>query len=68
LLLTFVVDMDETISDSDYNALKIITEMDPASVLDKGKNDPETIAIFKKYYMKYSKKITHDFMLRQDFQ
>ncbi|MBN2401126.1 MAG: hypothetical protein JXN64_01880 [Spirochaetes bacterium] len=54
LLIVFTTDIDETIADSAYNALKIITEMDPAAALDKEKNDPDTIEIFKKYYLKYS--------------
>ena len=54
LLITFTTDIDETIANNSYNALKIITAMDPAATLDKNKNDPDIIEIFKKYYLKYS--------------
>ncbi len=54
LLISFITDIDDTLADSAYNTLKIITAMDPAIALDKDKNDPDTIEIFKKYYLKYS--------------
>lgn len=51
LLLNMLTDIDEAISDMAYNSLKNITGIDPAASLDKKKNDPDTIAIFKKYYL-----------------
>jgi hypothetical protein len=54
LLISFITSIDEKIANSAYNTLKIITAMDPVIALDKGKNDPDTIEIFKKYYLKYS--------------
>lgn len=53
LLLNMLTDIDEAISDMAYNSLKNITGIDPAASLDKKKNDPDTIAIFKKYYLKH---------------
>ncbi|MFH0976831.1 MAG: hypothetical protein V1874_13685 [Spirochaetota bacterium] len=52
-LLNFITDIDENIANSAYDALKIITNIDTVAVFDQEKNDPETIAIFKKYYLKY---------------
>jgi hypothetical protein len=54
LLISFTTNIDETIADTAYNTLKIITAMDPVIALDKDKKDPDTIEIFKKYYLKYS--------------
>ena len=56
LLIVYTTDIDETIAEGAYNALKSITEMDPAAAFDKSKNDPDIIEIFKKYYLKYSQK------------
>ncbi len=54
LLLNFLTDIDKSVSDNAYLALKTITGMDPATSLGKNKNDIDTIIIFKKYYLKYS--------------
>ena len=54
LLLNYLTDIDETIADNAYDALKTITDMDPASALDKKINDPDIIGIFKKYYIKHN--------------
>ncbi|MBN2039571.1 MAG: hypothetical protein JW864_05995 [Spirochaetes bacterium] len=54
LLLYYLTDIDETISDNAYKALKAITDMDPASALEKKKNDPDIIGIFNKYYIKHT--------------
>jgi hypothetical protein len=54
LLISFITDIDEIIANSAYNTLKTITAMDPVIALDKDRKDPDTIEIFKKYYLKYS--------------
>jgi hypothetical protein len=53
LLISYITDIDDTIANNAYNTLKIIAAMDPSTALDKNKNDPDTIEIFKKYYLKY---------------
>ena len=53
LLLNYLTDIDEIIADNAYEALKNITDMDPASALEKEKNDPDIIGIFNKYYIKH---------------
>ena len=56
LLIAYTTEIDETIADGAYDALKTITEMDPAAAFDKNINDPDIIEIFKKYFLKYSQK------------
>jgi hypothetical protein len=58
MLLIYLTDIDELLANRAYDALKNITGMDPAAALEKRRNDPETIAIFKEYYFKFLKNRT----------
>ncbi len=54
ILISFLTDIDERISENSYSALKKITDLDPAAALDKKVNDPDVLAIYNNFYLKYS--------------
>jgi hypothetical protein len=58
VLLIYLTDVDDKLANRAYDALKNITEMDPAAALEKRRNDPDIIAIFKEYFDKYSQNRT----------
>ncbi len=53
LLLEFLTDVDLTISEGAYKALKRITGINPARKMKKRINDPDVIIKFKEYYREH---------------